>query len=280
MRAALASEVYRTWHRGATWWCVAAMCAAVFLSYLGLWALEVGREAALRLDRASPDLGRLELGPLMRLDHVPDVAYGVTAAVGTMIVMAFAVSAIGTELSWGTVRTIVPRIGSRDKFVLAKVLVASLIAVVGAIVAALAAFDASLALTVLRSLDPDVQPDVLARALVGPPAILLATAPYIALAVAATIWTRSTAAGLAIGGAVFLLEGFATALVGALARVPWLPAVGPARNVQAVMQLVASTQSPAVPELWVAVVILLAYTLVFASAAVYGFASRDIGPRS
>jgi ABC-2 type transport system permease protein len=199
--------------------------------------------------------------------------------VGTILVIILSVSVISTEFSWGTVRTILPRAGSRAGFLTAKYLLLAAFVVLVVVLGFVAAIAGSFIISVVedfgRGLGPNPVPETLAA--IG--RTMYGIIPYAALAFFIAVLTRSTAAGIAIGLVVLLGEGIVMQLIGLLGdRFERLPGLFISQNVAAVMDAnsVDGGSDAALPNAWRAAGVLLAYIVGFVALSYRIFLTRDV----
>src|SRR5829696_386431 len=177
-----------------------------------------------------------DLRDSMRVAAVLDTGLGIVHQVGTVLAVILGVSLISSEFSWGTIRLILPRIGSRAGLLTAKLLVllgfVVLLVLTGYLVALLSSFVASS----VEDLSTSLGGDVLSRTVASLARTAYAMLPYVAIAIFVAVLTRSTAAGIAIGLSVLFLESIVAALLGALPG-PFdvIPDALLARNVSAML---------------------------------------------
>jgi ABC-type transport system involved in multi-copper enzyme maturation permease subunit len=241
-----------------------------------LWvALETGSQA----DDPGTREAMEDLRELVSLDQIRESGTDLVVTLGSILAVILGASAISTEYTWGTIRTILPRAGSRAGFLTAKYLVLAgfvvLIMLVGFLAALLGSFIVSTAEDLGRDLGPDAAPGIAAALARG----AFVTLPYVALAFLVAVQTRSTAAGISVGLVVLLGEGIVTELIallpGALERVPGFLL---SRNVTAVMDANAVGEGSAepLPNIWRATAVLSAYTAAFVALAYRVFLTRDV----
>ena len=234
---AVRAEWYRLWRRRSPWGLLMASVACVFGYYVLTWASAAA--ASLAVSRGAPQPAGP--GPGALVDALGLARFGTTgldvaASLATLALIAVASSLVGSEYASGTLRLIVPRLGDRAAFVAAKFAVLAAFASLTVAACVEAALLASVLVTFVADLPRPAAPALATAVVVGALRTLVAVAPYAAIALAATFLSRSTAVGFAIGLAVFLLEGVATAIAGALLGVPLVADLGIARNVHVVMR--------------------------------------------
>jgi ABC-2 type transport system permease protein len=223
-----------------------------------------------------------ELRDSIRVENVRDSGLGLVQFMGTVVVIILGVGVISSEYSWGTIRLILPRAGSRAALLTAKILLLLLfvaaVVVTGYLGALVSSFIASTIEDVGTNLGGDVIPQTLAS-LVRTGYVML---PYLALAFFVAVLTRSTAAGIAIGLSVFFVEGIVTNAIGALPD-PFddIPKLLLSENVSAVMSANAvegslNQPNPDLPGPWQGAGVLAAYVAVLVALSYQRFITRDV----
>ncbi len=273
MTLLLRSEIFRLVRRWMPRLLLLILTGLICLIYLALWtAIRAGDAEARSLREA------------LRLEAVRDTGASLVFQIGGVMAIILTASLIGSEYGWGTIRTLLPRARSREAFLAAKVVTAlSFVAVTVALGFAVA-FGASALITMLEDLPSGLGPDGVERTFAAVARTGYVIVPYVALTIMITVGTRSMAAGIGIGLAVFFLEGLIFSLL-ALAG-GWferLPGAFISRNVEAILrenaeglsQPFSATTSP-MPPVWRSVTVLALYTLVFAGLAFRWFRRRDI----
>jgi ABC-type transport system involved in multi-copper enzyme maturation permease subunit len=222
---------------------------------------------------------RADLQQFLELSSVREGGLELVQTLGTILVVILSVSVISTEFSWGTIRTILPRAGSRAGFLTAKYLLLAgfvmLVVVLGFLAAVAGSLIVSLAEDFSRSLGANAVPGILAA--IG--RTIYVILPYAALAFFIAVLTRSTAAGIAIGLVVLLGEGIVMELIGLLGdSFERLPGFFLSQNVAAVMSAnrVNDGSTDSLPNVWRAAAVLLAYTVAFVALAYRIFLMRDV----
>src|SRR2546428_347514 len=130
----------------------------------------------------------------LRPAHVVDLGLGLVVGLGTILMIVFAASHVGTEWAWGTLRTNLAAGASRMGFLATKYLTVLLYAVVYLVFGVAAATAASFLVSSQGNLDmsgfdPGLVASAAARGLYG-------FLPYIALASVIALWFRSSGGGM------------------------------------------------------------------------------------
>jgi ABC-type transport system involved in multi-copper enzyme maturation permease subunit len=250
----------------------------VVLLYLLLWS-------AVRTASSSNQSENIEnLRESLRLGVVRDFGLGLAHQVGTILVVILSASTVGTEHSWGTIRTILPRASGRSAFLSAKVVSLALFVVVVVLLGFVAAFLASALVTSAEGLDGGLGDRFLPDTLAALGRAMYTMLPYAAIAVGVAVWTRSGAAAIGVGLAALIIEGPLTGAIAA-AGGPFeiLPKILISANVQAVMRanvvdpdasFVDTSRDLLNP--WAAALVLAGYTAGALALAYWRFQKRDI----
>jgi ABC-2 type transport system permease protein len=125
---------------------------------------------------------------------------------GGIFAVIFAAGAIGSEYSWGTLRTQLARDPARDRYLLAKLTTIMLMLATATLLATLLAVLLSAVLSPILGSAIRITPDDLMNLI---PAILRALyvlLPYVLLTAYATLLTRSVLGGVAIGLSYIIVE--------------------------------------------------------------------------
>jgi ABC-2 type transport system permease protein len=212
---------------------------------------------------------------------------------GGIFAVIFAAGAIGSEYSWGTLRTQLARDPARDRYLLAKLTTIMLMLATATLLATLLAVLLSAVLSPILGSAIRITPDDLMNLI---PAILRALyvlLPYVLLTAYATLLTRSVLGGVAIGLSYIIVEtGFgALALLRVLGGVWALVynlTIGQNINTLTLMNrhafgLRPETTAPLdlsqLPSPLQATIVVAVYSVLFLAFALILFRRRDItGP--
>ena len=212
---------------------------------------------------------------------------------GGIFAVIFAAGAIGSEYSWGTLRTQLARDPARDRYLLAKLTTIMLMLATATLLATLLAALLSAVLSPILGSAIRITPDDLMNLI---PAILRALyvlLPYVLLTAYATLLTRSVLGGVAIGLSYIIVEtGFgALALLRVLGGVWALVynlTIGQNINTLTLMNrhafgLRPETTAPLdlsqLPSPLQATIVVAVYSVLFLAFALILFRRRDItGP--
>jgi len=217
----------------------------------------------------------------LRPDRVQGFGVQIVSGIGSVMLIVFAASHVGTEFGWGTLRTLLAHGAGRGAFLGAKVLSLALYSALfvlvgvaaaiagGYVVAAIGGKDAS-------GLDLGAIANAAGRA-------YYTFLPYMALATLIAVWSRSAGAGIATGLVVYFAEGLVAQLLVSLNRdYATIVNYGLSRNVGALVRGAAGTTSIpdpsaiALPDQGQAALLLGIYTVIFLALAYWRLRSRDV----
>lgn len=232
--------------------------------------------------------GGVEVENLLGLPLALDLAVSFLSSVGTIMAVILSASAVGSEYSWRTMRTMLMSSESRAKLLWAKLMTVTAFVIVGAIIGVAAGFGVSMITTALGgySFDFDfMTPAYLWRQFLQFWRTLYVIMPYVLLGFLFAVLGRSAMPGIAFGVGVFFLESLITTFMnlagGWIARVPEYLLSANVRAITSLGELPESLQRGGdfvgnVPGVWHAAAILAAYSLVFLVLAFYLFHKRDV----
>jgi ABC-2 type transport system permease protein len=215
-------------------------------------------------------------------EHVANFGVGIVAGLGSVMLIVFAASHVGTEFGWGTFRTLLAHGASRGSFLAAKAISLLLYGVVFIVVGTVSAIAASYLVSSVAGISTaagiDLGNVVAVAAKSG-----FTFVPYMALAIVIAVWSRSAGAGIAAGLVVYFAESLVASILISLNRdyaqiVNW----GLSRNASALTRVATSTgptQDPTastLPDPTRAAITLAVYTLVFLALAYSRLRSRDV----
>jgi ABC-2 type transport system permease protein len=278
MLSLLHSEIFRFFRRTLPQILLLILVVTVLASYLFLWAIL----RSLPQDTGAQQ-GLDNLRTSLSVAAVPATGMGIVRSLGTVLGVILAASTIGAEFRWGTIRTLLPRTPGRSAFLTVKLIPLLLFIVIATMVGYVAALEMSLLIMMWEGMDRSFGEGFLLRSrttLGGSAFVML---PYAALALLVALWTRSSAAGIAVGLATYFLEWFILLPLGFVGGpVRHLPKVLLGANVQVVVQATASGISQAtppssdLPNPWQAGIVLTCYTIVFIALTYWQLHHRDI----
>jgi ABC-2 type transport system permease protein len=281
----LRSEVYRLRRRWMPW--VLLVCIA--LAGVGLYLLVyAGAQASLEAERSGavptqPGTAEAmtDLLRQMRPANVQGFGISLVSGIGSVMLIIFAASHVGTEFGWGTLRTLLAHGAGRASFLSAKLLSIAGFGVLFFFVGVVAAIVGSyLATTIAAGDTSGIDLGAISAAAAKGYYTFL---PYMALAALIAVWSRSAGAGIAAGLVVYFAEGLITGLVVQLNRdLANVVNFGLSRNVTALTRDVTATgitQDPsaiALPGEGQAAVVLAIYTVLFVAIALWRLRTRDV----
>lgn len=214
-------------------------------------------------------------------------------SLGGIFAVIFTAGAIGSEYSWGTLRTQLARDPARDRYLLAKLTTIMLMLATATLLATLLASLLSAILSPLLGAAIEITPGDLMNLLPATLRALYVLLPYVLLTAYATLLTRSVLGGLAIGLSYIIVEtGFgALALLRVLGGVWALVynlTIGQNINTLTLMNrhafgLRPETTAPLdltqLPSPLQATIVVAVYSVIFLAFALVLFRRRDItGP--
>lgn len=221
---------------------------------------------------------------MVRPANIPDFGVSLVAGLGSVMLIVFTASHVGTEFTWGTLRTVLASGIGRTRFLAAKLASILLFAVVFTIV--------GIAGVVAASFLVSMQAGFATSGFDGGAVLsaswrtLYAFLPYIALTTVIVVWLRSTGAGVAAGLVIYFAESLiAQMLIQFNADFATIANFGIARNVQALTRATVrvgvntgptAPGAPALPDPTQAAIVLAAWTVVFIGLAYWRLRSRDV----
>jgi ABC-type transport system involved in multi-copper enzyme maturation permease subunit len=217
----------------------------------------------------------------MRPANVQGFGISLVSGIGSVMLIIFAASHVGTEFGWGTLRTLLAHGAGRATFLGAKLLSIAGFGVLFIFVGVVAAIIGSyLATTIAAGDTSGLDLGAIASAAAKAYYTFL---PYMALAALIAVWSRSAGAGIAAGLVLYFTEGLIASLVVQLNReYANIVNYGLSRNVTAITRDLTATgvtQDPsaiALPDAERAALVLAIYTAVFVALAFWRLRTRDI----
>ena len=234
-----------------------------------------GPLAAYLLLGALPEDGASDLTNL-RIGQVTDDGMFIVYQVGMILAVTLAASTIATEYGWGTIRTLLPRTAGRSAFLTVKLTSLGLFVVVTVLLGFAASLLGSALVTELRDLDSSLGPNFFGHVLESLAKTMLAILPYAALAFVVALWTRSSAAGIAIPIIAFYAEVLLTPLFSSTGALDWLPNAGIYNNITVLLDSHTLVPKGDLLAPWQAAGVLAAYVTTFVSLAYGRFLTRDV----
>lgn len=285
------SEVYRLERRWMPWVMVAAIVIVALVFYELLWVTATTQLQLLRGGNAPANavgpggteasIRQLEdMLSQLRPSEVHSLGVSIVSGVGSVMLIVFAASHVGTEYGWGTLRTLLASGASRAAFLGVKLATAVVFAAIFALAGVVAMVAASYLVSAQGGLAPSA-PDLglVAAAYAKTVFVFL---PYIALASLIALWARSSGAGIGVALVLYFTESIVASIVISvnrdLARVADL---GLSRNVSAITHVTVVTtgtesSAPPLPDPVQAAAVLVAWTALFLAAAYWRLRTRDV----
>lgn len=212
----------------------------------------------------------------LRISEVHDNGMFIVYQLGVILTVTLAASSIATEFSWGTIRTLLPRTAGRSPFLTAKLISLGLFVMVIVLLGFLAALAGSALVTAFRDLNGNLGDNFVGHSLASIVRTAYVIVPYAALAFVIALWSRSTAAGIAIPIVVFYAEVLLTPLFTSIESLEWLPDALIYTNISSVLDSNAVVPEEDLPGRWQAAGVLAAYVTGFISLAYGRFLTRDV----
>jgi len=231
--------------------------------------------AAYVLLGATAKEGTSELNDL-RIVHVYDNGMFIVYQLGMIVTVTLAASTIATEFGWGTIRTVLPRTAGRSAFLTAKFIWLSIFVAVAVVLGFVAALVGSALVTEMRNLDSGLGPRFVGHSLESVLRTAYVVVPYAALAFVVALWSRSSAAGIAIPIIVFYSEVLLTPLFTSTGALDWVPHALIYNNITALLNSNTILSKEDLPGRWQAAAVLAAYMMAFVSLAYGRFLTRDV----
>jgi ABC-2 type transport system permease protein len=284
----LRSELYRLTRRWMPWIMLGLIFVSAFVFYFLIWvSINAQLQAVKSGTIPAPPGGTAPLEQTLRQiapDRVAQLGVGVVAGLGSVMLIVFAASHVGTEFGWGTFRTLLAHGASRTGFLVSKALSLVLYAFVFMVVGTIAAIAASYTVSAVAGISPGSGVDVVEVARVAAKSGYTFL-PYMALAVAIAVWSKSAGAGIASGLVVYFAEGIVAGILVSLNKdyaqiVNW----GLSRNASALTRTATGQGGPAtqdptastLPDPTQAAVVLAVYCVIFLALAYWRLRSRDV----
>jgi len=286
----LRSEIFRMRRRWMPWIMLGLVVVAAFAVYFLIWGSTQAQIELLKSGQARPpgaptEEQLRETLVIVTPGRVQNFGVSVVSGFGSIMLIVFAASHVGTEFGWGTFRTLLAHGASRTGFLVSKAVSLLLYAAVLMFVGTVAAIAGSYVVSSIAGLSTGSGVDVaeVARAAAKSGYTFI---PYMALALAIAVWSKSAGAGIATGLVVYFAEGLVATILVSLNKdyaqiVNW----GLSRNASALTRTVSSgqagpsTQDPTastLPDPTQAAIVLAVYTVIFLALAYWRLRSRDV----
>lgn len=263
MVPALGSELFKLSHRMMTRVLLLLLFGVLLGAYLLLGIVGEPEESDVLED--------LRIGTVH--DNGPLIVY----QVGVILSVTLAASSIASEFGWGTIRTLLPRSAGRVPFLTAKLITVGTFVVLAVILGFLAVLVGSVLVTAFNDLDTSLGDNFVGRLLGAMARTAYVIVPYATLAFVIALWSRSSAAGIAVPIVVFYAEVLLTPAFTSIEALEWLPdALIYSANVSSILDSDAVVPEEDLPGRWQAAGVLAAYVTAFVSLSYGHFLTRDI----
>jgi ABC-type transport system involved in multi-copper enzyme maturation permease subunit len=268
------------------WIMLVLIVLAVFAIYFLIWGSTQAQIELLRSGQAQPQgaptIEQLrETLLIVTPERVQDFGVSVVSGFGSVMLIVFAASHVGTEFGWGTFRTLLAHGASRSGFLVSKAASLLLYAAVFMLVGTLAAIGGSYAVSAVAGLPAGSGVDFAEVARVAAKSGYTFV-PYMALAAAVAVWSKSAGAGIATGLVVYFAEGLVATILVSLNK-DFAPIVnwGLSRNASALTRTTGgpAAQDPSaatLPDPTLAAIVLAVYSVIFLALAYWRLRSRDV----
>lgn len=281
----LRSEIYRLVRRWMPWIMLALIVITAFVLYFLIWASVNAQLQAVKSGAIpAPPGGTAQFDEALREiapDRVAQFGVGIVAGLGSVMLIVFAASHVGTEFGWGTFRTLLAHGASRGGFLFSKAVSLFLYAVIFMVVGTIAAIGASYTVSAVAGISPGSGVD-LGQVFEVAAKSGYTFLPYMAFALAIAVWAKSAGAGIAAGLVVYFAEGLVATILISLNKdyaqiVNW----GLSRNASALTRTATSVQGQdpsfaTLPDPTQAAIVLGVYCLIFLAVAYWRLRSRDV----
>src|SRR6267143_2675927 len=198
----LRSELYRMVRRWMPWIMLGLIVLTPLLLYFLIWASVNAQLQAVRNGTIpAPSGGTAQLEQTLRMiapDRVAQFGVSIVGGLGSVMLIVFAASHVGTEFGWGTFRTLLAHGASRSGFLVSKAVSLLSYAAILMLVGTLAAIGGSYGVSSLAGLSTGSGVDVAEVARVAAKSGYTFL-PYMALALAIAVWSKSAGGGIATG---------------------------------------------------------------------------------
>lgn len=287
----LRSETYRLVRRWMPWVLLALVILLAFVLYELIWVTSNAQLTLLRGGTAPvtpnappPDVQIRSLEDAiqtLRPARINELGVGVVTGLGSILMIVFSASHIGTEWAWGTLRTLLASGASRMGFLVAKYITLIAFAVVYMALGITAAIAASFVVSSQAGLDTSGVDLGLAVSAASRSAY--GFLPYATLAALIALWFRSAGGGIAAGLVIYFTESIATGLLISFNRdFATIANLGISRNIQSISRVGLRTGGEAagagapLPDQGQAAIVLAVWTLIFVALTIWRLRGRDI----
>jgi ABC-type transport system involved in multi-copper enzyme maturation permease subunit len=284
----LRSEIYRLRRRWMPWILLVFIAIIPFVFYFLIWAsVNAQIQAVTSGALPAPPGGTAQLDETLRMiapDRVAQFGVSIVGGLGSVMLIVFAASHVGTEFGWGTFRTLLAHGASRSGFLVSKAVSLVLYVILFMIVGTVAAIGASYTVSAVAGIPVGAGVDLPEIARVATK-ISYTFLPYMALALAIAVWSKSAGAGIATGLVVYFAESIVAGILVSLNKdyaqiVNW----GLSRNASALTRTVTGQGGPTsqdptastLPDPTQAAIVLAVYCVIFMVLAYWRLRSRDV----
>jgi ABC-2 type transport system permease protein len=284
----LRSEIYRLRRRWMPWILLVFIAIIPFVFYFLIWASVNAQIQAVKSGTLpAPPGGTAQLDETLRMiapDRVAQFGVSIVGGLGSVMLIVFAASHVGTEFGWGTFRTLLAHGASRSGFLVSKAVSLVLYVILFMIVGTVAAIGASYTVSAVAGIPVGAGVDLPEIARVAT-RISYTFLPYMALALAIAVWSKSAGAGIATGLVVYFAESIVAGILVSLNKdyaqiVNW----GLSRNASALTRTVTGQGGPTsqdptastLPDPTQAAIVLAVYCVIFMVLAYWRLRSRDV----
>jgi len=214
--------------------------------------------------------------------HIQEFGIPLVAGLGSVMLIIFAASHMGTEFGWGTLRTQLASGLSRRAFLATKLGSLLLFTLVFTILGVFATIAGSFLVSSQAGYDTSgFAPD---KVLSASWRTIYTFLPYLALASLIALWSRSSGAGIAAGLVIYFAESLVMELLISFNRdYVTVANLGLSRNVRSLSRIAVTVGGPnaqsaasTLPDQTQAAIVLAAWTIAFIALAVWRLRTRDI----
>ena len=288
----LRSETYRLVRRWMPWVLLAMVIVFAFVLYELIWITSNAQLSLLHSGSAPvtpnappPDVQIRSLEEAiqaLRPARLNQLGLGFVTGLGSILMIVFSASHVGTEWAWGTLRTLLASGASRMGFLVSKSVTLIGFALVYMVVGTAAVIVASIVVSSQAGLDTGGLDLGLAASAAGRG--VYGFLPYMALSALIALWFRSAGGGIAAGLVINFTESIATSLLISFNKdFVTIANLGLSRNVQSISRVGGTVQTggqaisaPPLPDQTQAAVVLAVWAIIFVGLAVWRLRSRDI----
>jgi ABC-2 type transport system permease protein len=212
-----------------------------------------------------------------RLETVPDNGMFIIYQLAMMTAIVLTATSVASEFTWGTIRTLLPRSAGRVPFLSAKLAIIGVYLVVAVVLGFLAALTGSAIVTTVKDLDSGTGDNFLGQLGGAMVRTGYAVLPYVAMAFLVSLWSRSSAVGIAVPIVVFYAEVLLTPAFTSAEALEWLPnALLYSANISSLVDSDAVLAKEDLPNYPQAAGVLAVYIAAFISLAYARFLTRDV----